>query len=147
MRVVVVADKSGVGRVKPFAWGEHGGESFWVNKQKFRITSDNRLKLGKKFMDKHGFLRSDGKRALILETGARYYTRNELTKEQIKDYRGKKSKTGKYLVQGADILSGEPFEEWYEKKTGTRVPYKVGAEEKYEILKPVDGPDLYGGGF
>lgn len=144
MRVVVVADKSGVGKVKPFTWGEHAGESFWVDKQKFRIMSDNRLKLGKKFMDKHGFLRADGRRALILETGARYYAPHELSKEQIKEHSGK-SKTGKYLVQGAQILKGEPFEEWYEKKTGTRVPYKVGSEEDYDILKPFDGPDVYGG--
>lgn len=146
MRVVVVADKTGVGKVKPFTWGEHAGETFWVDKQKFRIMSDNRLKLGKKFMDKHGFLRSDGRRALILETGARYYAPHELSKEQIKGH-SRKSKTGKYLVQGAEILKGEPFEEWYEKKTGTRVPYKVGSEEDYDILKPFDGPDVYGGGL
>ena len=147
MRVLVVADKRGVGRVKTFTWGEHAGETFWIDNQKFRITSDNRLKLGKKFMDKHGFLRADGKRALILETGARYYRRDELTKEMVEDYSGKKSETGKYLFQGAKILSGEPFEEWYDKKTGTRVPYKVGAEEEYETLKPFDGPDVYGGGL
>lgn len=144
MRVVVVADKTGVGRVKPFANGNHAGEAFWVDKQKFKITSDNRLKLGKKFMDKHGFLRSDGRRALILETGARYYASHELSQEQIKGHAGK-SKTGKYLVQGAQMLKGKPFEEWYEKKTGTRVPYKVGSEEDYDILKPFDGPDVYGG--
>lgn len=147
MRVLVVADKRGIGRVKPFTWGEHAGETFWIDNQKFRITSDNRLKLGKKFMDKHGFLRADGKRALILETGARYYAPHELTKEQIKEHSTTKSKTGKYLVQGADILSGKSFEEYYNMKTGTRVPYKVGAEEEYEILKPFDGPDLYGGGL
>lgn len=147
MRVLVVADKAGVGRVKPFAWGKHGGESFWIDNQKFRIMSDNRLKLGKKFMDKHGFLRADGRRALILETGARYYEKHELSKEQIKDRPVKSSKTGKYLIQGADILTGEPFEEWYDMKTGTRVPYKVGAEEEYNILKAFDGPDLYGGGI
>ena len=146
MRVVVVADKNGVGKVKPFVWGDHAGEVFWVDKQKFRIMSDNRLKLGKKFMDKHGFLRADGRRALILETGARYYAPQELSKEQIKGHSGK-SKTGKYLIQGADILKGEAFEEWYEKKTGTRVPYKVGSEEEFEILKPFDGPDVYGGGL
>lgn len=146
MRVVVVADKRGVGRVKPFAWGDHAGENFWVANSKFRITSDNRLKLGKRFMDKHGFLRSDGRRAVILETGARYYTPRELSKEQIKGHSGK-SKTGKYLIQGAEILTGEPFEKYYEYKTGTRVPYKVGSEEKYDILKPVDGPDIYGGGL
>lgn len=145
MRVLVVADKRGIGQVKPFAWGEHAGEDFWVNKQKFRITSDNRLKLGKKFMDKHGFLRSDGRRAVILETGARYFTGHELPKEFKEKHRGKKSKDGSYLVQGAKILSGEPFEEWYEKKTGSRVPFKVGSEEDYEILKAVDGPDLYRG--
>jgi hypothetical protein len=97
-------------------------------------------------MEKHGFLRSDGKRALILETGARYYAPRELNKEQIDGHAGK-SKTGKYLVQGAEILSGEPFNEWHEKKTGTRVPYKVGSEEDYDILKPFDGPDVYGGGL
>lgn len=147
MRVLVVADKAGVGRVKPFAWGKHVGESFWIDNQKFRITTDNRVKLGKKFMDKHGFLRADGRRALILETGARYYSRNELTKEQIKDHPVKSTKTGKYLVQGARILSGKPFEEYYEYKTGTRVPEKVGAEEEYNRLKAFDGPDIYGGGL
>lgn len=146
MRVVVVADKRGVGKVKPFTWGGHAGEAFWVDNQKFKITADNRLKLGKKFMDKHGFLRADGRRALILETGARYYTPHELSKEQIKGHAGK-SKTGKYLVQGAEVLKGKPFEEWYEKKTGTRVPYKVGSEEDFDILKPFDGPDVYGGGL
>lgn len=147
MRVVVVADKTGVGKVKPFTWGEHAGQAFWVDKQKFKITADNRLKLGKKFMDKHGFLRADGRRALILETGARYYAPHELSTEQIKEHPGKDSKTGKYYVQGAQILKGEPFEEWFEKKTGTRVPYKVGSEEDYDILQPYDGPDVYGGGL
>lgn len=147
MRVLVVADKRGVGQVKPFAWGDHAGEDFWVNNSKFRITSDNRLKLGKKFMDKHGFLRADGKRALILETGARYFSINELPKEVKEKHRGKRSKAGSYLIQGAEILNGEPFEEWYDHKTGTRVPYKVGSEEEYGILKPLDGPDLYTGGI
>lgn len=142
MRVLVVADKRGVGRVKPFAWGDHAGEDFWVANSKFRISSDNRLKLGKRFMDKHGFLRSDGRRAVILETGARYFKSHELPKET---HKVKRSKTGSYLVQGAEILTGEPFEEYYEYKTGTRVPYKVGSEEEYNILKPVDGPDLYKG--
>lgn len=147
MRVVVVADKSGVGRVKPFAWGSHAGEEFWIDNTKFRITSDNRLKLGKKFMDKHGFLRSDGRRAIIIETGARYFRSHELPKEMKEKPRGKRSEQGSYLIQGAEILSGEPFEEWYDHKTGTHVPYNVGAEEEYEILKPLDGPDLYTGGF
>lgn len=145
MRVLVVADKRGIGQVKPFGWGDHAGEDFWVDNSKFRITSDNRLKLGKKFMDKHGFLRSDGRRAVILETGARYFSINELPKEYKEKYRGRRSKSGSYLVQGAEILSGEPFEEWYDYKTGTRVPYDVGSEEDIDILKPVDGPDLYTG--
>lgn len=147
MRVLVVADKSGVGRVKPFAWGDHAGEEFWIDKTKFRVTSDNRIKLGKRFMDKYGFLRSDGRRAIILETGARYFSINDLPKELKVDRPKKVSEKGSYLVQGAEILSGEPFEKWYEKKTGDRVPYKVGAEEDYEILKAFDGPDLYTGGF
>lgn len=96
-------------------------------------------------MDKHGFLRSDGRRAIILETGARYFTSHELPKEYKETRPEKRSKQGSYLIQGAEILSGEPFEEWYDYKTGTRIPYNVGSEEEYDILKPVDGPDLYKG--
>ena len=95
MKIVVVADKTGSAKVKPFVEGNHAGEAFWIGGEKFKITADNRVKLGKKFMEKNGFLRADGRRALILDTGGRWYAEGELSKEQLKQMGAKKNKNEK----------------------------------------------------
>lgn len=145
MRVLVVADKNGTAKFNPFVdIKKNTKHPFWIDMTPFNITSDGRVKISKKFMDEHGFLRKDGRRALILSTGARYYPENFLSAEQIKMLPGKDEKTGKYYVQGGQILTGKPFEEWYEKKTGEIIPERVGRGEDYKILEAYDSPDVYG---
>lgn len=145
MRVLVVADKNGTAKFNPFVdIKKNTNHPFWIDMTPFNITTDGRVKISKKFMDEHGFLRKDGRRALILSTGARYYPENFLSAEQIKMLPGKDEKTGKYYVQGGQILTGKPFEEWYEKKTGEIIPERVGRGEDYKILEAYDSPDVYG---
>lgn len=144
MRVLVVADKNGTAKFNPFVdIKKVTDHPFWIAETPFNITSDGRVKISKKFMDEHGYLRKDGRRALILSTGARYYPEQDLLPEQIKLLPGKDTKTGKYYVQGGQILSGKPFEEYYEKKTGDIVPQSVGKDEDYTILEAYDSPDVY----
>ena len=145
MRVLVVADKNGTAKFNPFVDIKRTtNHPFWLDRTPFNVTKDGRVKISKKFMDEHGFLRKDGRRALILSTGARYYPEQELSLEQIKRLPGKDPATGKYYVQGGEILTGKPFEEYYEGKTGDIIPKSVGSGEDYTILEAYDSPDIYG---
>lgn len=148
MKILVVADKNGVGHVKPFQKTEaHGGEKFWIAGKAFNVTADNRIKLGKKFMEEHGYLRADGRRALVLDTGGRHYTENELSAEQINAL-GAKEANGKYKVQGAKIRSGKPYESYYDKKNGSRLPADLGTGDESldsETLEAFDSRDIYHG--
>lgn len=147
MKVLIVADKTGSAKVKPFTTGNHAGEPFWIGGKKFKITADNRVKIGKKFMEENGFLRADGRRALIIDTGARWYTEGELSPKQIKEL-GAKEKNGKYFVQGAKIRKGKPYEKYYDKRTGSRIPADVGTADEAletETLEAFDSRDIYHG--
>lgn len=151
MKIIVVADKNGTAKFKPFAENEtHWLEPFWIGGEKFSISKDNRVKLGKKFMEKHGYLRADGRRALVIDTGARYYADNELTPEQ-REKLGvvRTSKNGKHLVQGGKIKKGKPYEKYMETgKTGNRVPADVGTGDEAldtESLEAYDSRDIYTG--
>lgn len=144
MRVLVVADKNGTAKFNPFVDIKRTNQPFWIARTPFNVTKDGRVKISKKFMDEHGFLRKDGRRALILSTGARYYPEQELFPEQIKMLPEKDPKTGKYYVQGGQILAGEPFEPYYEGKTGDIIKQSVGSKEDYTILQAYDSPDIYG---
>lgn len=105
MRILIVADKNGVGHIKAYSGpGSRFGEDFWIGGGKFRVTKDNRIKLGKKFMEKHGFLRSDGRRAIIIDTGV-------WTAEH---------------KSGAKILTGRSLEPYYEKRNGSWIPLDIG---------------------
>lgn len=146
MKILVVADKTGSAKVKPFVQGNHSGEAFWIGGEKFRITADNRVKIGKKFMEKNGFLRPDGRRALIIDTGARWYTEGELSKEQLKQLGAKDPLNGKYLVQGAKIKRGKPYEKYYSGRTGSRIPADVGTGDEAldtDTLEAFDSRDVY----
>lgn len=148
MKLLIVADKNGVGHVKPFqGMGSHRGEAYWIAGEKFNVSADNRIKLGKKFMEEHGFIRADGRRAVIIETGARHYSEGELSAEQLKKL-GAKRENGKYLVQGGKLKKGKPFETYYENKNGARIPVDVGTGDEAldtETLEAFDSRDIYTG--
>lgn len=126
MRILIVADNNGIGHVKPFqGCGNHQGEAFWIGGKKFTVSQDNRIKLGKMFMEKHGFVRSDGRRAIIIDTGFWQYRPEELYYDMIEQL-GAECKDGVYRVRGARIETGKAFEPYYEKENGSRIPMDVG---------------------
>ena len=77
-------------------------------------------------MDEFGTLLNNGRRALVLETGATHLE-------------------GEF-ISGADILQSPSISDFLRTaKTGDRVPDSVVAEDidQLKILKPRDGVDLY----
>lgn len=126
MRILIVADKNGVGHVKPFGGlGNHQGEAFWIGSKKFTVSGDNRIKLGKKFMNEHGFTRSDGRKAIIIDTGFWQYRPDELYGDQMEQL-GVQRINNVYCVRGARLETGKAFEPYYENENGSRVPMDVG---------------------
>lgn len=149
-RILVVADSNGTAKFKPFQGKNHGGEPFWLAGKKFTITADNRVKIGKKFMEQYGFLRDDGKRALIVETGARWYADYELDAKEREELGPKNPRNGKYLLQGGNILSGKAFHKSYSGRNGERIPLDLDDEVERDVegrivLRPTRGRDIYGG--
>lgn len=147
MRVIVTSRKDGRGLVKPFLLGTvHTGEPFWVGGKMLTVTKDNRVYIPKEIMEKHGYLRKDGTRALIVETGGRYVDKlDENNKVVINPETGKPFRV---KVQGGDILKGKTLEKYLKTgKTGDRIPAETvsDAVEKgdLKILKAKDGTDLY----
>lgn len=138
MRVVVSARKDGRGLVTPFIDDiNRKGQPFYVGGLPLKITKDNRVYIPKKIMDKYGTL-INGRRMLVLETGATYET------PQSGVSYVKESKTAKKLLQGADILKGENIDKFLTgANTGDRVPDNVVYSEDLQILKAKDTTDLY----
>lgn len=129
MRVIVTSRKDGRGLVKPFAGDkDHSGEPFFIGNEELTIGKDNRVYIPRRIMDSLGFLRADGSRAVVLETGATHLEGE--------------------LIQGGDILSAESLSNYLERgKTGDRIPLepisKAVEEGDLRILKATDRTDLY----
>ena len=98
-----------------------------------------------KFMEKHAFLRSDGKRALILQTVPKWLTSSEFPEAKRKKYKEtRKSGLGSYFVRGANILKGEEYEKYYSGRTGQRI--KLDEVEYINggiKLRPENTVDIY----
>lgn len=146
MRFIVTSTKDGRGVVKPFISGpSHAGEPFWIGNELLTVTKDNRIYIPKEIMEAHGFLRKDGTRALILETGGRYINKIDNGKLVINPETGKPFRV---KLQGADILKSESLDKYLKTgKTGDRIPAEAvsDAVEKgdLKILKATDQTDLY----
>lgn len=124
-KMLVVADEDGVARYYPFvADSKHAGERFRIAGNMFVVRSDNSIHLPQKFMEEYGFLRPDGRRALILEAYGKYYP----VKYKGRGYVGEEWRKinqwleefapvdpvkGKRYVQGAKIWYGKSIEEYY----------------------------------
>lgn len=121
--ILVVSNKNGTARIKPFDdYKNHAGEAYWIHGKLFKVGSDNRIKFSDKFMEKHGFLRSDGKRGLILQPGLRWLTSSEFPEAKRKKFKQtRKSYNDTYFVNGANILNGKEYEKYYSGHTGDRV--------------------------
>ncbi len=148
MRILVVSDKNGTAKVKPFNdYKDHTGEAYWIHGKIFRISAENRLKFGKKFMEKYGSLRDDGKRAFVMETGTKWLSESSLPKGAREKYGiNKRSKSDTYFVRGANVLRGKVFEKYYSGRNGQRIPVdEVEYDENGAIkLKPMNTVDVYG---
>lgn len=133
-RFVVTARKDGRGLVRPFVDGKtHAFEDFWLHgvfkdgeDVPLEVTKDGRVYIPRAIMNEFGTLLSNGRRALVLETGATHLE-------------------GEF-ISGADILQSPAITDFLKTaKTGDRVPDSVISEdvENLKILKPRDGVDLY----
>lgn len=133
-RFVVTARKDGRGLVRPFVDGKtHAFEDFWLHgvlkdgeDVPLEVTKDGRVYIPRAIMTEFGTLLSNGRRALVLETGATHLE-------------------GEF-ISGADILQSPAITDFLKTaKTGDRVPDSVISEdvENLKILKPRDGVDLY----
>lgn len=148
MRILVVSDKNGTAKVKPFNdYKNHVGEAFWIHGKLFRVSASNRIKFGKKFMEQYGHIRDDGKRAFVMETGTKWISENSIPKDKREKYGiNRKSKFNKYFVRGANVLRGENFEKYYSGRTGQRIPVdEVEYTDTGAIkLRPENSVDVYG---
>ena len=121
--ILVVANPYGYAKYYPFIGGTyHVGEVFWIAGEKFKVGSDNSILLGKEFMKDYGYVRPDGKRALILKAYGRYFpmrAENEEDNEWLEKYTTV-TKGGRY-VQGARILYAKSLEKSYWKISGSNV--------------------------
>lgn len=148
MRILVVSDKNGTAKVKPFNdYKNHAGEAYWIHGKMFRVDATNRLKFGKKFMEQYGHKRADGKHAFVMETGTKWIPEADLPEKTREKYGiNRKSKFNKYFVRGANVLKGENFEKYYSGRNGQRVPVdEVEYTDAGAIkLKPENNVDVYG---
>lgn len=133
-RFVVTARKDGRGLVRPFIDGKtHAYEDFWLHgvlkdgeDSPLEVTKDGRVYIPRAIMEEFGTLLSNGRRALVLETGATHID-------------------GEF-ISGADILQSPSITDFLRTaKTGDRVPDSVVGKniDELKILKPRDGVDLY----
>lgn len=133
-RFVVTARKDGRGLVRPFIDGKtHAFEDFWLHgvlkdgeDVPLKVTKDGRVYIPQAIMDEFGTLLNNGRRALVLETGATHVE-------------------GEF-ISGADILQSPAISDFLKTaKTGDRVPDSIVSEDidQLKILKPRDGVDLY----
>lgn len=148
MRILVVPNKNGTAEVKPFNdYKNHAGEAYWIDGKLFRVSAKNRIKFGKKFMEKHGYMRDDGKRVFIMETGTKWLPETDLPEKTREKYGiNRKSKFNKYFVRGANILKGKNFEKYYSGRNGQSVQVdEVDYTDTGAIkLKPENSVDVYG---
>jgi hypothetical protein len=148
MRILVVSDKNGTAKVKPFNDNKnHAGEAYWIHGKTFKVSTDNRIKFGKKFMEQYGHMRNDGRRAFVMETGTKWLSTANLPKGALEKYGiKKKTKDNRYFVRGANILKGEAFEKYYGGHTGEHIPVdEVEYGDNGAIkLRPENTVDVYG---
>lgn len=138
-RILVVSGKNGTAKVKPFNDLEnHAGEAFWIHGKFFKVSSENRITFGKKFMEEHGVLRTDGKRAFVLETGTKWLGSSEYPEAKRKKYKETRlSQYDTYFVRGGNILTDKDFD--YSGRTGDLVD-----PVRSRKLRPENTADYYG---
>lgn len=147
MRILVVSDKNGTAKVKPFNdYKNHTGEAFWIHGKLFRVSAENRIKFGKKFMEQYGHLREDGKRAFVMETGTKWLPEDDLPEKTREKYGiNRKSKFNKYFVRGANVVKGDAVKKYYSGRNGDHVPVdEVEYTDTGSIkLRPENTVDVY----
>lgn len=126
--ILVVANEDGYAKYYPFVAGtNHEDETFWIAGYRFIVNSDNSVLLGEKFMKDYGYVRPDGKRALILKAYGRYFPMRyegevyEQDNKWLEKYTTVDPVKGGRYVQGARILYGKSFEKSYWKISGSNV--------------------------
>lgn len=119
-KLLVVADEDGTAKYSPFVVGSnHKGEAFWIAGQKFKVKRDNSIHLGKKFMKEYGYVRPDGRRALILESFGHWYPERYkgCNYKELNDWLKKLAPLdpvrNQRYVQAAKIWYGKSIEECY----------------------------------
>ena len=149
MRILVVSNKKGSATVKPFNDSkDHAGEPFWVHGKILKVGKDNRITIGKNFMEERGFLRPDGRRVFVMETGIKWLTPDQFPERKRGKYKPtRKSKLDDtHFVHGANIKTGKLYEKYYSGQTGDRLPVTdVEYTEDGDVkLVPEDSVYTYG---
>ena len=138
-RILVVSGKNGTAKVNPFNDSQdHAGEPFYIHGKFFKVSSENRITFGKKYMEEHGLLRGDGKRAFVLETGTKWLSSSEYPAAKRKKYKDTRvSRYDTYFVRGGNILTVEDFD--YSGRTGDLID-----PVRSQKLKMENTADYYG---
>lgn len=69
--LIAVAGKNGRAAIKPYkpGTGDHRGTPFLIGDVKIKTEPGDIVTIPKRVFEKYGYLRSDGKRALVLDAG------------------------------------------------------------------------------